>query len=363
MTKRQYLSTLDSCLAGKLPEPELQDLLNYYDEYFEEAGIEHEEATAAALGDPRTLAAQILAEQMISEATEPAAAPPPKNQSRTAWVIAAVVLLLLVVFSSIYALVQRLNGPKAPSELLSLTEDHTAVVETIDDSHERYTLKTIEALTVELTWGDIVVEYGKDFTIDLNWDRSEDELRCEFVSGVITVQPRFHNNSSSIGVTPPEVRVTLPANEKPRDLKLSTGAGMIRLSNINAGTIALNTNSGNVDLYRCDADSLTATIALGNLEADCVNADLLVASLSAGNASMRQCDIDSTALTVQMGNVDLNGCSPLTNHKELTLDTFMGSVTIHGKDRGSSFTYAAGSGDRTLEVHCSMGNITLEPVE
>ena len=47
-------------LLAPLPEQERQDALNYYEEYFDAAGPEAEDATAAELGDPADAARKIL---------------------------------------------------------------------------------------------------------------------------------------------------------------------------------------------------------------------------------------------------------------------------------------------------------------
>ena len=59
MNKQTYLAKLAQLLAP-LPEQERQDALNYYEEYFDAAGPEAENATAAELGDPADAARKIL---------------------------------------------------------------------------------------------------------------------------------------------------------------------------------------------------------------------------------------------------------------------------------------------------------------
>ena len=59
MNKQTYLAKLAQLLAP-LPEQERQDALNYYEEYFDAAGPEAEDATAAELGDPADAARKIV---------------------------------------------------------------------------------------------------------------------------------------------------------------------------------------------------------------------------------------------------------------------------------------------------------------
>lgn len=63
MTKEQYLFLLRAELTGRLPDGELEDILRYYTEYFEEAGPEREREVMTGLGSPERLAQKILGEE------------------------------------------------------------------------------------------------------------------------------------------------------------------------------------------------------------------------------------------------------------------------------------------------------------
>ena len=59
MNKEQYLQKLRECLGG-LPAKDADEIMQYYTEYFEDAGPEHEAAVIEELGDPAVLAAQAM---------------------------------------------------------------------------------------------------------------------------------------------------------------------------------------------------------------------------------------------------------------------------------------------------------------
>ena len=59
MKKYEYLSQLEKLLAA-LPADARRDALNYYEEYFDAAGPENEDATAVELGEPAEAARKIL---------------------------------------------------------------------------------------------------------------------------------------------------------------------------------------------------------------------------------------------------------------------------------------------------------------
>ena len=60
MKKYEYLSELEKRLSA-LPADARRDALNYYEEYFDAAGPDNEDATAAELGDPAEAARRIEA--------------------------------------------------------------------------------------------------------------------------------------------------------------------------------------------------------------------------------------------------------------------------------------------------------------
>ena len=111
MKKYEYLSELEKRLSA-LPADARRDALNYYEEYFDAAGPDNEDATAAELGDPAEAARKILEgegltpdadsdapESARSGAVPPAADPQPARPqkhgpgAKTMWMIFAVVIV------------------------------------------------------------------------------------------------------------------------------------------------------------------------------------------------------------------------------------------------------------------------------
>lgn len=69
MTRNEYLEALARELAH-IPAADYHDVMEFYAEYFDEAGPEKEQQVAAELGSPRQLAAQIKAQGAIRDVTE-----------------------------------------------------------------------------------------------------------------------------------------------------------------------------------------------------------------------------------------------------------------------------------------------------
>lgn len=69
MSKEEFLSQLENQLSG-IPENEKQEALQYYRDYFEDAGKEKESEVLASLGSPADVAKNIREENRYGEYTE-----------------------------------------------------------------------------------------------------------------------------------------------------------------------------------------------------------------------------------------------------------------------------------------------------
>ena len=83
MNRIEFIGELKKRLR-KLPYDEIKEAVDYYEEYFNEAGEENEQAVLTELGTPAALAAQIIAEFAIKDAgTEKSV----KKSWRSAWLV------------------------------------------------------------------------------------------------------------------------------------------------------------------------------------------------------------------------------------------------------------------------------------
>ena len=105
MTGEDYLKQLRARLTGRTDPAELERLMCYYTDYFEEAGPENEEAAAASLGSPREIAAELLA-----ASPNRAAAAGKSAATRVGAVAGACLLIFLCFVLSITAFGLLLSG-------------------------------------------------------------------------------------------------------------------------------------------------------------------------------------------------------------------------------------------------------------
>ncbi len=151
MKKYEYLSELEKRLSA-LPADVRRDALNYYEEYFDAAGPDNEDATAAELGDPAEAARKILEGEGLTPDADPAApesarggavppaAPEPPAAdpqparpqkhgpgAKTMWLIFAVVIVAaLLIQLGVLVLSFAKPGGGTASMVVAPTEEETA---------------------------------------------------------------------------------------------------------------------------------------------------------------------------------------------------------------------------------------------
>lgn len=122
MTKVEYLAKLDKYLR-KLPKEDYQEAMDYFSEYFEEAGPENEAQVIAELGTPkeaaRDIISRLLDEKIIDQEKTP------KSRASMVWLaILAVIItpvalpLALVLFLAVITILAL--GVAAIAVVLSL---------------------------------------------------------------------------------------------------------------------------------------------------------------------------------------------------------------------------------------------------
>lgn len=94
MNRREFMEQLKKRLR-KLPYDEAKEAIDYYEQYFDDAGAENEQTVLTELGSPANVAAQIIADFAIKSGdTEES----PKQGLSTIW------LIILAIFASPLAL-------------------------------------------------------------------------------------------------------------------------------------------------------------------------------------------------------------------------------------------------------------------
>ena len=394
MNKQTYLAKLAQLLAP-LPEQERQDALNYYEEYFDAAGPEAEDATAAELGDPADAARKILegeglmldsAQAAAGESSDAAdtaqdAAPEPTGENPPTTkpelhgpaaippvtgvllALAAVLVVVCVLLIGFFGVRRSSIADTAETFVVSAVEqsqDADPTTETPDSENVEESGTAAEGSsdpvddnnphTMGMSFGSITpqdavldIDYGR-LTIVIDPGATSVALHCENIyskrfdftyteNEPLTIRYKVPANCDLSSEPEPEFVLSVPDTETFHFKKLSITSAMGDVEFDNNETIT--------------ADSIELNLAMGNFTCSTVEAENFNATVSMGNFTGGLVQSSSFTAEVAIGNFDLGR---LESVKNCTVKAGMGNIglTVDGK-----------ADDYTLDLQASMGKVAF----
>lgn len=394
MNKQTYLAKLAQLLAP-LPEQERQDALNYYEEYFDAAGPEAEDATAAELGDPADAARKILegeglmldsAQAAAGESSDAAdtaqdAAPQPTGENPPTTkpklhgpaaippvmgvllALAAVLVVVCVLLIGFFGVRRSSIADTAETFVVSAVEqsqDADPTTETPDSENVEESGTAAEGSsdpvddnnphTMGMSFGSITpqdavldIDYGR-LTIVIDPGATSVALHCENIyskrfdftyteNEPLTIRYKVPANCDLSSEPEPEFVLSVPDAETFHFKKLSITSAMGDVEFDNNETIT--------------ADSIELNLAMGDFTCSTVEAENFNATVSMGNFTGGLVQSSSFTAEVAMGNFDLGR---LESVKTCTVKAGMGNIglTVDGK-----------ADDYTLDLQASMGEVAF----
>ena len=394
MNKQTYLAKLAQLLAP-LPEQERQDALNYYEEYFDAAGPEAEDATAAELGDPADAARKILegeglmldsAQAAAGESSDAAdtaqdAAPEPTGENPPTTkpelhgpaaippvmgvllALAAVLVVVCVLLIGFFGVRRSSIADTAETFVVSAVEqsqDADPTTETPDSENVEESGTAAEGSsdpvddnnphTMGMSFGSITpqdavldIDYGR-LTIVIDPGATSVALHCENIyskrfdftyteNEPLTIRYKVPANCDLSSEPEPEFVLSVPDAETFHFKKLSITSAMGDVEFDNNETIT--------------ADSIELNLAMGDFTCSTVEAENFNATVSMGNFTGGLVQSSSFTAEVAMGNFDLGR---LESSKICTVKAGMGNIglTVDGK-----------ADDYTLDLQAPMGEVAF----
>lgn len=394
MNKQTYLAKLAQLLAP-LPEQERQDALNYYEEYFDAAGPEAEDATAAELGDPADAARKILegeglmldsAQAAAGESSDAAdtaqdAAPQPTGENPPTTkpklhgpaaippvmgvllALAAVLVVVCVLLIGFFGVRRSSIADTAETFVVSAVEQSQnadPTTETPDSENVEESGTAAEGSsdpvddnnphTMGMSFGSITpqdavldIDYGR-LTIVIDPGATSAALHCENVynkrfdvtyteNEPLTIRYKVPANCDLSSEPEPEFVLSVPDTETFHFKRLSITSAMSDVEFDNNETIT--------------ADSIELNLAMGDFTCSTVEAENFNATVSMGNFTGGLVQSSSFTAEIAMGNFDLGR---LESSKICTVKAGMGNIglTVDGK-----------ADDYTLDLQAPMGEVAF----
>ena len=372
MKKYEYLSELEKRLSA-LPADARRDALNYYEEYFDAAGTDNEDATAAELGDPAEAARKILEGEGLTPddaapeetpltpptapeppAGDPQPAPPRRSpKAKTMWLIFAIVIVaaLLVQLAVLALSFAKPSGGTASMMTIPQTEEETAasvLVRNEDFYNETTAAKessttenadnaTVQSDTIRferrgvkntifyIDYGTVTVETSDAVTLPTlsytnihgDWFSCYTEETTNTLRVNYTVPANYNLSNDDV----PQFTLTVPS---PRSFTFDA--------------LHLEVDMGDVQFHGdVEADTVDVTVNMGNFSGQAVTAKAFSANLDMGNFGLDKLNgAQTTNVSVSMGNIGLSADGSAADY-DLDMTTDMGKVTFNGLEQGDGY--------------------------
>ena len=403
MKKYEYLSELEKRLSA-LPADARRDALNYYEEYFDAAGPDNEDATAAELGDPAEAARKILEGEGLTPDADPAApesarggavppaAPEPPAAdpqparpqkhgpgAKTMWLIFAVVIAaaLLVQLGVLVLSFAKPGGGTAsmvvvPTPMeeetaasgLVRTEDFyngTAATEDADSGSplEKMDFTTGLADAKNITFD---IDYGA-VTVVVDSGAAEPTLFCTNLR-----QDWFTFTNTGDNTSPVRVSYKVPANYnlgKERGPEPEFVLSVPDANTFHFKRLSITAAMGDAEFDNSDtiaADSIDIDLAMGSFTGSTVQAEQFTANISMGDFDLGLlAGVETAKVEAAMGDIGLTVDGKADDYT-LDLQAPMGEVAFNGKALGTSYSQTPTTA-RRVTLTAGMGDVVLTTTE
>ena len=393
MKKYEYLSELEKRLSA-LPADARRDALNYYEEYFDAAGTDNEDATAAELGDPAEAARKILEGEGLTPddaapgeppltpptapeppAADPQPAPPRRSpKAKTMWLIFAVVIVaaLLVQLAVLALSFAKPSGGTASMMTVPLEEEETAASVLVrnedfyneataaEDADNGSPLEKMDFTTGLADAKNITfdIDYGA-VTVVVDSGAAEPTLSCTNLRQDWFTFTNTGDNTSPVRVSykvpanynlgkepgpEPEFVLSVPDANTFHFKRLSITAAMGDVEFDNSNTIA--------------ADSIDLDLAMGCFTGSTVQAEQFTANISMGDFDLGLlAGVETAKVEAVMGDIGLT-VDGRPDDYALDLQTSMGNVVFNGRTMSTTYTQTAAA-PRSVTLAASMGDVVL----
>lgn len=357
MDRERYLQEVWARLSNRMPRKDLEGVIRYYEEYFDEAGPAREAEVMAELGTPEELAGRILEDRTA------------KGRRRGGAAVAAVLAVLLIGgMAAVWMYVPRqrtyyeTDVPVSAVENGHIVDYGTAVWQVVEPEG----MEPFTGLDIDAAYGSVYVVPGEVYSVEV------DAGSWEVNGGTLVVRSK----GTGAFVRAPQVTVCVPEGAWLDRVDIDADLGECHLGGFSVGDLTVDADCGSVSLYDITASSASVTADLGSVELSNVTAEELSVKLSSGELNGWELTVDrrleasnamgsielsgdfrgETVLKCDMGSISLF-CQGSEEEYSYDLEASLGAVRVDGYGSGRSLKKQGGA--NTITATSSMGEITL----
>lgn len=338
MSRREFMERLEKLLTG-LPEEERKEALQYYSDYFDDAGKEHEEDVIRELISPENVASKIKTETGKPQQTDgmySASAQDTQKEKRKHNKVIFIILAVLTAIVVVNTLIAGALGVFGNREYVD-----TGIVK------EEESFANVQSIDVELPFTDLVIETAEVEEVEIEYDGMADEIRnrtyAKMEGGELNLTASYKrtwisNRKDEYG----QIRIKVPAAKVLDEISINISAGSVKLKDISAGELEFDLEAGELKTEGLDTDLMEISCDTGSVEADVLRADNIEIDCGVGEV-----------------NLTLSGSR---DDYDYELECSVGQITIDGSSYSgiSNRQNITNGAAKKMEIDCSIGDVTID---
>lgn len=305
MNKNEFMESLKAKLAGLNPE-DREDAINYYWEYFEEAGFGEESDVTKSVGNPEDVAAKIIgasayvnetrAEDNLTEANEEA----PDNKS--------------YCNDSEDNNVSNTGNDSVETEKYSdkvSEDDRKAICEcTALELYKDITPDAFDSIDIDVSSLDIIIRTGDEFGIYVNCKENEPVIKKEGSRLIIRDKRKskifdFNFNFNIFNKSKEFVEIVIPRGKKLLEVRGETDMGKLSLFAISAGYLELEADMGSVEVVGVSVPEAKIKADMGHVAVRDSEIKRFIVKSSTGAVNVNSLEAEFTDISTETGYISL----------------------------------------------------------
>ena len=309
MNKNEFMESLKAKLAGLNPE-DREDAINYYWEYFEEAGFGEESDVTKSVGNPEDVAAKIIGASAYVNETRAE-----NNSTETKEEVC-----------NTHAPCNDSEDNKSSNTGNDSVEtekysdkasdkasegDRKAIFEcTALELYKDITPDAFDSIDIDVSSLDIIIRTGDEFGIYVNCKENEPVIKKEGSRLIIRDKRKskifdFNFNFNIFNKSKEFVEIVIPRGKKLLEVRGETDMGKLSLFAISAGYLELEADMGSVEVVGVSAPEAKIKADMGHVAVRDSEIKRFIVKSSTGAVNVNSLEAEVTDISTETGYISL----------------------------------------------------------
>ena len=305
MNKNEFMESLKAKLAGLNPE-DREDAINYYWEYFEEAGFGEESDVTKSVGNPEDVAAKIIGASAYVNET--------RAEDNSTETKEEVCNTHAPCNDSEDNKSSNTGNDSVETEKYSdkvSEDDRKAICEcTALELYKDITPDAFDSIDIDVSSLDIIIRTGDEFGIYVNCKENEPIIKKEDNKLVIRDKRKskifdFNFNFNIFNKSKEFVEIVIPRGKKLLEVRGETDMGKLSLFAISAGYLELEADMGSVEVVGVSTPEAKIKADMGHVAVRDSEIKRFIVESSTGAVNVNSLEAEFTDISTETGYISL----------------------------------------------------------